>query len=328
MGLSSHAARLIVREHRFRPITGKLLSVGRQTVLLTPQQAVALVQAELGTRPNVDPSNLEIDTVTRGGRNRGLISDRAFFSLFCDATYHCLDQNAYENAGIVFNLCSAKPPAELESHFDFIVEGSTLDNIFDPAAALRNLARMTRAGGRLFHINRASRGHNVYVGFSLAWFNDYYSINAFEDCQVYLAQWDIDQGTSRWDFYHFRPLREHDGVVRYFGEDTWYYPWRHGHAVVIAEKGSQSTWDKNPIQFEYRANTVNTFVNENFETLPQTALAIESDPYAKAALRFSRSRRPPVVHPHEKVDLPPVLVHYAPEIVYCGSIDAVVDEQG
>jgi hypothetical protein len=327
MGLSSHAARLIVREHRFRPITGKLLSVGRQTVFVTPRQAVALVESELGTRRDVDLANLENDTTTRGARDRGFISDRAFYSLFSDATYHCLDQSAYENADIVFNLCSAEPPAELENGFDFIVEGSTLDNVFDPAAALRNLARFASVGGRLFHLNRASRRHNVYVAFSLSWFYDYYSVNAFEDCQVYLAQWDDDQFTSRWDVYHFRPLREQDGIVRYFGQDTWYQPWRHAHAVVVAEKGVASTWDKNPIQFEYRPGILNAFVDESFATLPQTASAMDGDPYAKAALRFSRSRRPLLVKPHEKADLPPELVHYAPEILYCGSIDPVVDEQ-
>jgi SAM-dependent methyltransferase len=325
MGIPSQVARLILREHLFRPITGKLLSIGRQTVHLTPRQAKTLVEAELGIRLDVDPLDLEIDTSTRGARDHGLISDRAFFSLFSDATYHCLDQSDYENADIVFDLCSARIPSELEDRFDFVVEGSTLDNVFDPAAALRNLARITRAEGRLFHHNRASRRHNVYVAFALSWFHDYYSVNEFEDCQVYLAQWDADQITSRWDVYHYRPLQEHNGEVKYFGQDTWYYPWRHAHAIVIAEKGSQSTSDKHPIQFEYRPGIVNTLVDEKFETLPQDLLAADENPYLKAALRFSRSRRPPAVKPHEKAQIAPEFVNYAPEIVYCGSIDAVLD---
>lgn len=92
----------------------------------------------------------------------------------------------------------------MADNFDFIYDGSTLDNVFDPAAALRNVVRLTRPGGRLFHVNRASRAHNVYVAFALS-FHDYYSINEFDDCQVYLAQWDNDRITSRWDLYHYRP---------------------------------------------------------------------------------------------------------------------------
>ncbi len=257
--------------------------------------------------------------------DRRLISDRSFYSLFTDAKYHCLDQSDYEDADIIFDLCNAQTPSGLADNFDFIYDGSVLDNVFDPAGALRNLARTTKSGGRLFHVNRASRGHNVYVAFALSWFHDYYSLNNFDDCQVYLAQWDKDQVTSRWDLYHYRPLRERDGLFRYFGEDTWYYPWRHGHAVVIAEKGNGSTWDRNPIQFEYRPNIVNTFVNEKFETMSRTAAVIDRDPYAKATMRFSHSPRPPIARFDEKVALAPELNNYAPEIVYCGSIDAILD---
>src|SRR5260370_31030729 len=75
MGIPSQVARLILREHLFRPITGKLLSIGRQTVHLTPRQATALLETELGIQLDVDPLNLEVDTSTRSGRTRGLISD-------------------------------------------------------------------------------------------------------------------------------------------------------------------------------------------------------------------------------------------------------------
>lgn len=325
MGLASQVARLIVREHLFRPIRGKLLSIGRQSIYLTPHQAIALVQSELGIPLNVRPTDLEADKETHGSRGRGLISDRAFFSLFSDATYHSLDQSNYENADIVFDLCSAAPPSELENQFDFIIDGSTLDNVFDPAAALRNLVRLARVGGRLVHLNRASRRHNVYVAFALAWFYDYYSVNQFDDCQVYLGQWDGDQFNSRWDFYHYRPLREHSGVLGYFGQDSWYYPWRDAHTIVIAEKGKQSTWDKNPIQFEYRADTTRIVVEERLEISPQDPIEMPENPYIKAAVRFAGTQRPLVIKLHEKCQLPPDRLHYAPEIVYCGSIDAVSD---
>jgi hypothetical protein len=79
MGIPSQVARLILREHRFRPIIGELLCIGKQTVYLTPEQAVSLVQSELGTRLDINPLNLEVDTSTRSSKGRHLISDRAFF---------------------------------------------------------------------------------------------------------------------------------------------------------------------------------------------------------------------------------------------------------
>ena len=325
MGIPNQVARLLLREHRFRPITGKLLSIGRQSVNLTPRQAISVVETELGTQLDVDPLSLEIDTSTRGARDRGFISDRAFYSLFTDAEYHCLDQSDYENADIVFNLCDPSLPLELENGFDFIVDGGTLDNVFDPAAGLRNLARIAGPRGRIHHHDRASRIHNVYVAFALSWFHDYYSVNEFEDCQVYLAQWDDNRLQSRWDFYRYNPLRERDGVTGYFGQDTWYYPWRHALVVVMAEKGLQSTWNKNPIQFEYRPNVVFTDVGGRPELRAQDPSEGGTDPYVRAAIRFKGSRRPLLLRPDEKADLPRDITEYAPEIVYCGSIDAAAD---
>ena len=83
------------------------------------------------------------------------------------------------------------------------------------------------------HIDRASRRHHIYVAFALSWFHDYYAINDFEDCQVYLAQWDEQSLDLRWDFYHYEPVREQDGILTYFGQDRYYYPWRDAHALVI-----------------------------------------------------------------------------------------------
>ena len=163
------------------------------------------------------------------------------------------------------------------------------------------------------------------MAFALSWFHDYYSVNEFEDCQVYLAQWDDNQLRSRWDFYHYNPLRERDGVTGYFGQDTWYYPWRHALVVVMAEKGLQSTWNKNPIQFEYRPNVVFTDVDGQPELRAQDPSEGGTDPYVRAAIRFKGSRRPLLLRPDEKADLPRDITEYAPEIVYCGSIDAAAD---
>lgn len=328
MAIPSQVARLILREHKFRPITGKLLSIGRQTVFLTPPQAISLVQTELGIQLDIDPLRLEIDVSTRASRGRGLISDRAFYSLFSNLEYHCLDVSDYEGADIVFDLCSPDLPAELDNGFDFVFDGSTLDNVFDPAAAMRNLARMTTSDGRLIHLNHVSRRHAEYVAFALSWFHDYYSINEFDDCQVYLAQWDDDQITSRWDLYHYNPLREYDGTIKLFGQDSYYYPWRRAHALVLAEKGKHSTWIRSPVQYEYRRNIPHAYIQGKFETLPQDISENSNDPYVRAALRFSCSSRPSLAKPDEKAIIPPQYLDYAPQIAYCGSIDAILNSPG
>lgn len=323
MGIPSQIAVAILREHRFRPITGRLLSIGRQTVYLTAQDAAALVERELGVPPRAPLESLEVDRTTLHGHGLQVITDRAFYSLFCDGTYRCLDVSPYEGADIVWDLCQPIP-AELEGQFDFIIDGSCLDNTFDPAQALRNFARLLRPGGRIILLNHAARRHNAYVAFSLGWFHDFFAINGFADCQVYLAQWDGDQQlTARWDFYHYRPMREIDGVLSYFGQDQYYFPWRDSHCVVIAEKGNDSDWKKSPVQFLYRPNVTWDYVDGVPEVREQVSPKDAEDPYFAAALRFYQSNRPVLVHPHEQVELPAEVLHYAPTIVYCGSLPSV-----
>jgi len=323
MGISNQVARLIVREHRCRPVTGNLLMIGRQTVQLTPDQAVQLVEAETETKITTKASYLEIDDRTRNAHGRHFVSDRAFFSLFSQAEYHCLDVSSYEGAQIVFDLCDPSLPEKYEGRFDFIYDGSSLDNIFDPAQAIRNLARLLKPGGRIIQVNRSSRTHSEYVAFALSWFHDFYSVNQFDDCQVFLAQHD---GETRWDFYRYDPLREQNGIPELFGQDTYYFPWRHANAVVVAEKSSNSTWHKTPVQYQYRAGVPGIFANGTYETLGQSTRDYAADPYVRAPLRFRQSERAKLlIKPDEKTKLPSEFLHYAPQISYCGSLDRLAE---
>jgi hypothetical protein len=300
MGIPGQLARLILREHRFKPLTGTLLSVGRQTVYLTPDQAIAMVKSELDYCRDV---RIEIDETTRNADRGRFITDRSFYALFSDVRYQALDQSDFEGADISFDLCQSTLPQNLAGRFDFVFDGSVLDNVFDAAAALRNMVRMTAPTGRVMHVNRTSRRHNVYLTFAPSWFYDYYSINGFADCQVYLAQWDGDQVRSRWDLYHFQPVRElPEGGYALGDREGYYFPWRHAHAIVIAEKSATATVDRNPMQREYR-------------------LASDSA-YLDAAMRFFKSSRPCLLHADERRrDLPREFFQYAEEVAYCGSIE-------
>jgi SAM-dependent methyltransferase len=318
LGIPSQLARIILREHRHRPIGGKILSIARQTVYLGPDQAAHLVEQELAMPPRCKPGEIELDRRTRGAQGRHLITDRACYSLFTDADYSCLDISDYEGANIVADLCGALP-SEYEGQFDFIIDGSCLDNIFDPAMALRNLSRLLRPGGRIIHLERASRSPNVYVAFSLSWFHDYYAVNDFDDCQVYLVQWD-DLIDGRWDLYHYLPVTEDTQEISYFGEDRYYFPHRAAHSVVIAEKGAASSWEKSPIQFGYRPWLEPGEIDGRGQVVQRSAPVDGLDPYFRSALRFSRSARPPIVGEAETVDLPHHLFHYDSRIPYCGSI--------
>ena len=108
--------------------------------------------------------------------------------------------------------------------------------------------------------------------------------------------------------------------MTYFGQDCYYYPWRDALAVVIAEKGQASTWERSPVQFEYRS-TISFEERDGTREIVRQAVADNmADPYVAAALRFHSSQRPALLAATEKVALPPEFLHYSPETAYCGSL--------
>jgi SAM-dependent methyltransferase len=80
---------------------------------------------------------------------------------------HGIDIGDYKGASIVCDLCEPLPD-KLANSADFIVGASTLDDVFDPAQYLRNIAKLLRPGERLFEINHLNNHMRPGAGALLA----------------------------------------------------------------------------------------------------------------------------------------------------------------
>lgn len=269
MAIDYRMAKVILQEHKYRPLEGTILLIGRQTVTLTSEQARSLVESE-GVQIRPDALD-EIDTKTFGAEGRHLITDRAFFSLFSTARMISLDVSDYEGASIIADI---NHPISENYHnvADFIFNGSCMDNLFDSASALKNMTCLLKARGRIIHIEHGSPIQSAYIMYSPAYFFDYYAANNFLDCKIYsmmfcsvLEPWNVFQ----WQAYHYQ-----DGQLR-MTPAMMHSGWPNILNVVIAEKGLDSTPDSTPIQGFYRQ------VHHT-----------ELDIYMNAYRRFSESKRP------------------------------------
>jgi SAM-dependent methyltransferase len=285
----------MLREHNYKPFSGRLLSIGRQTVYLTLPQALSLVERECG-RVRQD-YKFEIDSQTRGAQGQDFITDRCFYSMFSDVAYSSLDVSAYEGADLVWDLCQPIPDT-LEGRYDLIFNGSCMDNLFDPATAIMNMSRLLKPTGRVVLTEYTTRIHHAYLAYSFAWFHDYYAINEFVDCKVYagLAE---DHGEHGWNVYLYSPIVMQDGKPEFMDQDQWYDPRWTSFAIVIAEKGHGSTWNRKPVQFGYRSN------DDDFQ----------NQIYFRSATRFNNSSRPVLAFGG---DIPPQHPQYRP----CGWLDS------
>jgi SAM-dependent methyltransferase len=244
MAITRQLAELIFREHAYKPVGGRVLTIGRLAVHLSPDEAISLArQCNVGAA--IGASDLSLDMQTEGAEGTN-INDHSFFRLLGINRIEALDVSGYEGATIIHDLTQTLPPSLVEA-FDFVCDGGTMDNVFDPACAIRNLAAMTRPGGRLVSVNMASNHLTPYVIFNPMWFHDYFVVNGFADCQVYIC---LLEDQNRWNSFAIDAEHLATNPRAVYNIQSPYMSF----ALVLAEKGPQSTSDRMPIQLHYRGD--------------------------------------------------------------------------
>ncbi len=194
MGISIQTAKMLLHENLYRPIKGKVLLLGRQTVGIDIPVLHNIFSA-YGKELKYSSDQIDSDTrhSTENEYNNSkseYITDELFFKTL-SSEIECidvLDVSDYEGAEVVADL--NKPiDKSLHEKYDFIYDGSVLDNIFNPAQAIENIARMLKSdGGRIFHIDVSSAFPGSMLSPMPEFFYGFYAANKFKDVKVYLAQ--------------------------------------------------------------------------------------------------------------------------------------------
>ena len=237
----------LIRERVYRPLAGNVVLIGRQTVYFTPAQILSLLRQHGVDLHGIIERDIEIDRSTRNRvdtpDDAELITDRALFRLLGASDVVALDHSDYEGAEIIHDLSTPIPP-ELRGIADLIYDGSTLDNVFDPAMVMRNFADLLRPGGRLLTANMFSNHYEPYAMLPPLWFLDYFVVNGFADCKVYIQVGSTPYNTFTIDFDALLdPARAVTSFASPYEMST----------IVMAEKGEASTSHINPAQQHYRS---------------------------------------------------------------------------
>jgi len=307
MGMSCASVEIIIQEHLYRPITGKVLLIGRQNTDITPEAMTNLLSL-YDLTPRVPlvlekEGSMEHKTLTLA-EGTARIADFSVFHALSDCKVVALDISDYEGAEIVHDL-NVPLPDKYKGQFDFIFDGSSLDNIFNVTQALISLSELLRPGGRLLLYNASNSSPTAYMQASPDWVFDYFAINNYADCKVYIHEfpWEFEQVVpdpsppggfppQTGCFWHFDPLVVYSGQFGFQNSEIKDGGQRFYHA--IAEKAANSTSNIAPVQMHYRGS--NRAV------------------YVEAARRFRESGRP-IVYPRtgERFSVPSIS---AWEVVY------------
>ena len=253
MGIGPAIVTALIREHLYKPIRGDVQIIGRQTVYFTPRDIIDLFAANGIDTAGVDVNAIELDRSTIDRRAKfadvPLISDVALFKLFGAGKVVAMDHSDYEKADIIHDLRTPLP-ASLHGTADLVVDGSTLDNVFTPSIVLQNYSRLLRRGGRMLTFNAFSCYGTPYAITPPLWYVDYFVMNRFADCRVYIVVYretgadDVDINVFNVDLAAVKDAGR--GMGRFASPYSMV-------TVVFAEKDAESTDERLPIQQDYRS---------------------------------------------------------------------------
>ena len=110
---------------------------------------------------------------------------------------HVIDYSDYEGADII---CDLNEPVQLEyyNRFDYIIDGGTLEHIFDIAQAMKNITHMLRVNGIVYHgVPSDGWVNHGFYSISPIFFLDYYASNGFEIPSICMQMEYTDEITKR-----------------------------------------------------------------------------------------------------------------------------------
>jgi hypothetical protein len=148
LGIIYRQAKMLLDAHRSGTAMDHLVMIGRQSLLLHPGELRAVRDLCPGALANY---------------KWGEYADRFFAECLGVSQTNTLDYSSYEGADILHDL-NQPVPAHLKGQFDAVVEGGSLEHIFNFPIAITNLMQMTKVGGSIFvsTISNNLCGHGFY----------------------------------------------------------------------------------------------------------------------------------------------------------------------
>ncbi len=169
MGLSYTDVRQMLQAHRDGAVFTAVLMVGRQNLHLQEREVAALAD-ELGIdlTPLVTTPGVYADDFLRVALGAERVDS--------------IDASSHEGASIMHDL-NEPVPSELHQSYDAVIDGGSLEHIFNLPTALANILRMARVGGRVFSLWPANNlcGHGFFQfspEFAYRVFSDAYGFEA------------------------------------------------------------------------------------------------------------------------------------------------------
>src|SRR5438094_5345780 len=176
MGIGRAAIALLLEEAAARPFSGRLATLGRQTISATDQE-VAKQFARFGF-PSPAPAK------------EGPLDDQRLFRMMGFAAVESIDYSDFEGATHILDLNTDEISPALVGRFDVVLDSGTIEHVFHIPNALKNVLTLAKEGGRIIFLSPSSNhvDHGFYM-FSPTLFMDYLVTNGLRIEKLYFIRY-------------------------------------------------------------------------------------------------------------------------------------------
>ncbi|WP_144037318.1 hypothetical protein [Sphingomonas sp. TZW2008] len=182
MGIDRYNLEFLIEAHKRTGPFRKLATLGRQGLHFS-EGDIPFADKMIRT------SGIGISLEEASGKD--LYADNRLFSRFGASETISLDASTFEQAAIIHDF-NDPIPDQFDERFDTVIDGGSLEHIFNVPVAVSNLMRMTRVGGHVMGMTPANNwlGHGFYQ-FSPEWvFRIFAPSNGFVAEAVFLSHMD------------------------------------------------------------------------------------------------------------------------------------------
>lgn len=194
MGLLPSSIKLLLQFNKKYHFEGPILSLGNQEIWAS--YADLKDYFTKGGSPHNEPKAISPHTSytflsdpNLAKLAKDFVHARVFFEMMGMNDYADMDKFDSDKPTYLHDMNLPVPNA-LHDSFSLILDGGTIEHIFDVRQVLANIVKMLKPGGCVVHISSYSIDHGFF-GLSPCLFYDFYSANGFEDFTCYILQVDF-----------------------------------------------------------------------------------------------------------------------------------------
>jgi hypothetical protein len=168
MGISIHALNFL-RNAKKKKLLGGTITIGRQGLHVTESMLKKYVS---------------IDSTYK----HQAYCEAVLIEYFGATNVESIDNSGYENATHIHNM-NEPLPENLYGKFDTVIDGGTLEHIYNVPQALKSCSLLCKQGGQIIHILPANNscGHGFWQFSPELFFSLYSKENGYVDTEVFLA---------------------------------------------------------------------------------------------------------------------------------------------